>query len=34
MHHIFLSKNGADTETHSFADIYAIRIFNEGNNWH
>ena len=28
----FLSKNCAYTETHSFADIYAIRDFYEVNN--
>ena len=30
--HIFFSKNCANTETHSFADIYAIQIFDERNN--
>ena len=28
---LFFSKNRANTETHSFADIYAIRILDEGN---
>ena len=32
MSQIFLSKNYANTETHSFANIYAIRIFCKGNN--
>ena len=33
MHHIFFfSKNCASTETGSFADIYAIRILDKGNN--
>ena len=32
MRHIFFSENCANTETHSFADIYAIRILDEGNN--
>ena len=33
MRHIFLSKKCANTETHSFADMYAIRILDEGNNY-
>ena len=28
----FFSKNCANTETQSFADIYAIRILDKGNN--
>ena len=32
MRHIFSAKNGVSTERHSFADIYAIRILDEGNN--
>ena len=32
MRHISFSKNCANTETHSFADIYAIRILDKGNN--
>ena len=32
MHQIFFSKNCTNTETYSFADIYAIRILDEGNN--
>ena len=28
----FFSKNCANTETLSFADIYALRILDEGNN--
>ena len=32
MHQFFFSKNRANTETHSFADIYGIRILEEGNN--
>ena len=28
----FFGKNCANTETHSFADMYAIRISDEGNN--
>ena len=32
MSQIFLNKNCANTETHSFANIYAIQIFDEGNN--
>ena len=29
---IFFSKNCANTETHSFDDIHAIRILDSGNN--
>ena len=29
---ISLSENCANTETHSFADFYAIRILDKGNN--
>ena len=32
MSQIFLSKKGANTETHSFANIYEIQIFDEENN--
>ena len=32
MGQIFLSKNCANKEAHSFANTYAIRIFDEGNN--
>ena len=32
MHQIFFSENSTNTETHSSADIYAIRIFDEGND--
>ena len=32
MRHIFLRKNCANTESDSFADIYAIRILSKGNN--
>ena len=32
MRHIFFGKNWANTETHSFADAYVIRILDEGNN--
>ena len=34
MQHIFLSKNSADIETYSCADINAIRILDEENNRH
>ena len=32
MHHNSFSKNCANTETHSFADIYAIRTLDNGDN--
>ena len=32
MRHIFPRKNRANTETQSFANIYAIRILDEGND--
>ena len=32
MHHTFFSVRETDTETHSFADMYAIRILDEGNH--
>ena len=28
---LFFSKNCANTESHSFADIYAVRILDKGN---
>ena len=32
MRHISFSKNCANAETHLFADIYAIRILDKGDN--
>ena len=32
MHQGFFSKNCANTESHSFADIWTTQIFDEGNN--
>ena len=32
MRYIFFIKNCANTEPHSFADMYAIWILDEGNN--
>ena len=32
MRHNSFSKNCTNTETHTFADIYAIRILDKGNN--
>ena len=32
MHHNSFSKYCANRETHSFADIYTIRILDKGNN--